>query len=472
MFDGAENNTTARRMSEGYMGNDLSASTQSWMTDYMNSPLYKKLYEQELAKTQNKNINQEFDTSVYSPLKNVPKDPIQTAQTLDEAIAAGDNEYINDLYDNAPEGMSWLESATTVFKEIVKGVGLVGKVSPQLAPVGAVVGAGKGIMDVFSENKQALTDYFKEQGLDGEDASKLVEAYGNRLETAATVYDRDPNREPANDHSAVNNILSLAGGGSESLPAGVTTIGQVNEQTISGMSWDQKMQAYDMSSIHTAIQGISDVDTDIQYQHTLADLSGIGLDPAEKEMLDTQRDLAIDRAIGEIESTFETEGESMVAQQIHNLGTNALGGTIGQSFVKRWQEREAQTKTDALSGIESQYLSASQSALNNQKQRQMDLWGKEYDSDVKQSELDLDKAKATASVQYNWDQSYLDRLATLRGQDIQAEQGNLDRLLKERMGNQEIGAWEDANDSAAWGGIIGAATSDGGWLDDISDWFS
>jgi hypothetical protein len=71
----------------------------------------------------------------------------------------------------------------------------------------------------------------------------------------------------------------------------------------------------------------------------------------------------------------------MVAQQIQNLGTNALGGTIGQGFIKRWQEREAAAKTGALQDIESTYLAAERQAIDQQKQRQIDMWGKEYEAE-------------------------------------------------------------------------------------------
>ena len=241
---------------------------------------------------------------------------------------------------------------------------------------------------------------------------------------------------------------------------------------VSNMSWEDKLQAYDMTSINSAMQAIKDVDTDVQYQHTLADLSGIGMDANEKALLDAQKGIAIDRAITEIEDTFAPEGESIIAQQIHNLGTNALGGTVGQGFVKRWQDREASAKTNALQDIESTYLAAERQGIDTAKQRQMDIWGKEYESDVKSAELGLDKTKAGAGLQYEWDRSYLDRLAQMRGQDITAEQQNLDRLLKERMGNQEYEAWEDSNMWTGIGGVVGSvAGSD--WFGDVaSSWFS
>jgi hypothetical protein len=263
-----------------------------------------------------------------------------------------------------------------------------------------------------------------------------------------------------------------------------------------------------------ALQKIKDVDTDIKYNHTLADLSGIQMDAREKALLDSQKNIAIDRALTTIEDTFSQEGESMVAQQIQNLGTNALGGTIGQGFVKRWQEREAAAKTGALQDIESIYLGAERQAIDMQKQRQVDIWGKEYEAEKSSAEmglnkaianydaqnqatvlalnkamaeynaeqeytqmsldkaktgfeaekstaeLSLDKAKAESLLQYQWDQSYLQDATTRRGQDISAEQANLDRLLQERMGNIEYGAWADTKSSAnTWGavGSIGGA---------------
>jgi hypothetical protein len=65
------------------------------------------------------------------------------------------------------------------------------------------------------------------------------------------------------------------------------------------------------------------------------------------------------------------------------LAQTLLGGTIGQGFVKRWQEREAAAKTGALQDIESTYLAAERQAIDQQKLRQIDMWGKEYDAEVR-----------------------------------------------------------------------------------------
>jgi hypothetical protein len=235
------------------------------------------------------------------------------------------------------------------------------------------------------------------------------------------------------------------------------------------------LTAFNQASIDSALQRIRDVDTDIEYNKTLADLSGIQMDATEKALLDSQKQIAIDRALNTIEDTFSQEGESMVAQQIQNLGANALGGTIGQGFVKRWQEREAAAKTGALQDIESTYLAAERQAIDQQKQRQIDMWDKDYDAEVKTAELSLDKAKAESLLQYQWDQSYLQDATTRRGQDITSEQANLDRLLNERMGNVSIGAYEDANKwstVAGVGGAIAGGIARSDWFGDIAtSWF-
>jgi hypothetical protein len=239
--------------------------------------------------------------------------------------------------------------------------------------------------------------------------------------------------------------------------------------------YQNTLGSFNQASINSAIQRILDVDTDIEYNKTLADLSGIQMDAKEKALLDAQKNIAIDRALTTIEDTFSQEGESMVAQQIQNLGTNALGGTIGQGFVKRWQEREAAAKTGALQDIESSYLAAERQGIDTQKQRQIDMWDKEYNSEVKTAELSLEKAKAESALQYQWDQSYIDDATTRRGQDISAEQANLDRLLQERMGSIEYGAWADTQSSAnTWGavGSIGGAIVGSDWFGDaIGSWF-
>jgi hypothetical protein len=205
-----------------------------------------------------------------------------------------------------------------------------------------------------------------------------------------------------------------------------------------------------------SMQSIKDADINIEYNHTLADLSGIQMDAQEKELLYAQKEIAIDRAITEIEDTFSFEGEAMVARQIQNLGSNALGGTIGQSFVKRWQEREAAAKTGALQDIESTYLSAERQAIDTQKQRQVDIWGKEFEADKTQAELNLEKSKSEALLGYQWGE-----LETTTGQ--KSKEAALDRALQERMGNKELGAWDEANVWSGVGSVAGAVVG--------SDWF-
>jgi len=251
--------------------------------------------------------------------------------------------------------------------------------------------------------------------------------------------------------------------------AGVPTPGDAPDGP--GPTIDQQIAQFDTASLEAARQAILDVDTDIQYQHTLAELSGIQLSDEEKSYFDTQKQTAIDRTIGEIEDTFAPLGETIIAQQIHNLGANALGGTIGQEFTNRWQEKKAKTKANAMSDIESTYLAAEQSELKQKKQWQLDMWGKEYDSDVKQAELNLDKNKSSALIQYDWDRNYLNNLTTRREQDLNVEQQNLDRLLRERMGNQEYEAWEDSNTWGAVGGIAGSVIGSDWFGDAIGSWF-
>jgi hypothetical protein len=70
------------------------------------------------------------------------------------------------------------------------------------------------------------------------------------------------------------------------------------------------LTAFNQASIDSALQRIRDVDTDIEYNKTLADLSGIQMDATEKALLDSQKQIAIDRALNTIEDTFSQEGES------------------------------------------------------------------------------------------------------------------------------------------------------------------
>ena len=235
-------------------------------------------------------------------------------------------------------------------------------------------------------------------------------------------------------------------------------------ETGGGMpSFQDRIDNYDTTAVEQAIAAISDVDTDIQYNHTLAELSGIGLDDQEREYYEAQKQLAINRALDQIENTFEPEGESIIAQQVYNLGENALGGTIGREFVNRWQERYDKAQTTALNEIESTYLAAQQSAIDRNKATQMEMWGKEYDADVKQAELDLDKAKSNALIQFDWDSKNLDRYVTMRGQDMNVEQAELDRILKDKMGEQEYSAYKSGNKWTLFGSLGSAAVK--------SDWF-
>jgi len=320
-------------------------------------------------------------------------------------------------------------------------------------PVAAIGGVVSSVMasnkDKVEQIKASLKNY----------NPSLTDAQAEALaRDAVTTAMKSMSAEGAFDGSGKsgsgNTVDAIAQNTAKGLVSNPAALTATADAVIKG-AWDEKLKTYDMASITAAMKAVKDVDTDIEYNHTLADLSGIGMDANEKALLNQQKQIAMDRAIGEIQDTFSTEGESLIAQQIYNLGTNALGGTIGQEFVKRWQEREVKAKTNAMQDIESSYLAAERSAIDKNKQLQTELWGQEYNADVKSAELALDKTKAGASLQYQWDQSNLDRLAQLRGQDITAEQANLDRLLQERMGNTSLGAWEDANKYSAIGSAIG-----------------
>jgi len=184
----------------------------------------------------------------------------------------------------------------------------------------------------------------------------------------------------------------------------------------------------------TGFKKLKEVGEDIEYQQTLANLSGIKLSEDETKYLDEQRDIAIDRAMAEIEDTFGEQTGQLIAQQVYNLGGNALGGTIGQSFMKKWQEKEAKMKTDSLADIESMYLGTKEQRLSEKKQHQMDLWG-----------MDYDKYKFDTGVNFQWDQNALDR------------------SLQERIGNQEIEAWDESNKWTGLGSLAGSVVG--------SDWF-
>ncbi len=184
----------------------------------------------------------------------------------------------------------------------------------------------------------------------------------------------------------------------------------------------------------TGFKKLKEVGEDIEYQQTLANLSGIELSEDETKYLDEQRDIAVDRAMVEIEDTFGEQTGQLIAQQVYNLGGNALGGTIGQSFMKKWQEKEAKMKTDSLADIESMYLGTKEQRLSEKKQHQMDLWG-----------MDYDKYKFDTGINFQWDQNALDR------------------SLQERIGSQEINAWDDANKWSGLGSLAGSVVG--------SDWF-
>ena len=364
-----------------------------------------------------------------------------------------------DLSQNQKSALTYISAQTDNRIQTAIGRGLTGAMG---APMGAALGGFASIFDIISDADEISKQAQEAIGLSDEDMEavnktwtdvKVALAPENNIQSSS---DFDPNTQTILNGQVVNQ-----GEYQNALTDGIAD----------PTSWEDKIKQYDTASIDAAMQAIRDVDTDITYQHTLADLSGIGMDANEKALLDSQKGIAIDRAITEIEDTFAPEGESIIAQQIHNLGTNALGGTIGQGFVKRWQEREAKAKTGALQDIESTYLAAERQGIDSAKQRQMDLWSKEYEGDVKSAELGLDKNKAGAMLQYDWDRSYLDRLATMRGQDISAEQANLDRLLKERMGNTEYDAWQDSNKWGAVGGVVGSVAGSDWFGDVVSGWF-
>ena len=312
----------------------------------------------------------------------------------------------------------------------------------------------------YSKN-QAIRDQLSSLGMPKD---KIDQALG--LAYTSKV---DPNTQIGGDLAPeqlnmANQLITAMQKGPEAIQTFTNTL-QTQADNLG--KYGQTLSAFNQASIESALQRIRDVDTDIEYNKTLADLSGIQMDATEKALLNSQKQIAIDRALTTIEDTFSQEGDHIVAQQIQNLGTNALGGTIGQGFIKRWQEREAAAKTGALQDIESTYLAAERQAIDQQKQRQIDMWGKEYDADKATAEMSLDKAKAEGLLQYQWDQSYLQNATTRRGQDITSEQANLDRLLNERMGNVSIGAYEDANKWSTVAGVGGAIA--GGIAK--SDWF-
>ena len=423
-------------------------------------------------KTAANNFTQGVDTSIpYS-------DRLNSYKTNAAAIRANWGDSVTKAYDDFfnenPAAAELREMAEYDRDNNIAGILSKGAVGSLFAsPATMAMGVGAGVVKSLFDRKSDYQKKAEEMGYTGEELTSIVDAALQGDKKVRTAIAATPG---FGEHGTEYSSSDVSGG---NLPVSsnpqinqMATMAQEAQDTgIANMSWEDKIKAYDMTSINNAMQAIKDVNTDVDYQHTLADLSGIGMDANEKALLDSQKGIAIDRAITEIEDTFAPEGESIIAQQIHNLGTNALGGTIGQGFVKRWQEREAKAKTGALQDIESTYLAAERQGIDSAKQRQMDMWGKEYESDVKSAELGLNKSKSTAALQYDWDRSYLDRLATMRGQDITAEQQNLDRLLKERMGNIEYDAWQDSN---KWGGVAGVVGSVAGsdWFGDVvSGWF-
>ena len=383
----------------------------------------------------------------------------------------------DDFFSENPAAAELREMAEYDRDNNIAGILSKGAVGSLFASPGTMaMGVGAGVVKSLFDRKSDYQKKAEEMGYTGEELTSIVDAALQGDKKVRTAIAATPGfGEHGTEYSSSDVSGGLPVSSNPQINQMATMAQEAQDTGISNMSWEDKIKAYDMTSINSAMQAIKDVDTDITYQHTLADLSGIGMDANEKALLDSQKGIAIDRAITEIEDTFAPEGESIIAQQIHNLGTNALGGTIGQGFVKRWQEREAKAKTGALQDIESTYLAAERQGIDSAKQRQMDLWGKEYESDVKSAELGLDKSKSTAALQYDWDRSYLDRLAQMRGQDISAEQQNLDRLLKERMGNIEYDAWQDTQKSAnLWGAVsgIGGGIAQSDWFGDVvSGWF-
>ena len=317
-----------------------------------------------------------------------------------------DPEHMNTQVGGVGEGIGLWGGVKSALKNAIKsGPSLVGMIG------GGLTGLNRDVKAQYVSNVRANAPHLTE-----EQANTIVDRSLAEISSRAMEQTQGMSDSARNDYMETN-IDGI--------------VDSAFQNTTSGTSVTQK---YDTVAAQNAIKTVQEIDTDIKYQHTLADLSGISIDPQEKKLLDAQKDIAIDRAINEIEDTFAAEGESMVSKLIHNLGTNALGGTIGQGFVKRWQEREAKVKTDALQGIESTYLGAEQQATTAQKDYQVGIWDKQYAADIASAQLGI----------------------TLRGQNIAAEQGAT-----------AYKAWEDANKWGAIGGVVGGI---GGSLIK-SDWF-
>jgi len=320
----------------------------------------------------------------------------------------------------------------------------------------------------------------KEQGLTGSKAilaaqKILTSKYGNKKGDPQYAFIGTYNAigNIINDKSAWNSLQKVDAStilsGSTGTPAQNTTTGEtmpnqlffrpLQEQLQSALGGQPATQA-ETDRLNSIMDNFEKVNTDIKFIHDLTELEGVTLSDEEKGFLETMRQNATTNLTDAVnESTIEL-AEQKIADLVNR---GVLQGNIGSEAISKIYEKAGKVVGEQSRNIESDIANIGFQTLEQKKANQMNLWGKELEADIASATTGTDKWKSmgllettSQGMKQDWNQSLINALTTMRGQDISKEIAGTQAGTSLSLANKELDVWKDVNKQSNWANI-GAA---------------
>jgi len=242
----------------------------------------------------------------------------------------------------------------------------------------------------------------------------------------------------------------------------------------------------DMTAFNAAMDELEKVNTDIKFIGSMAELENVTLSDEEKGFLETIRSNATTNMINTVNESTANIAESRIADMVNR---GVLQGSIGRETIAKIYETAGKVIGEQSRNIESDIAGMGVGILEQKKQNQMGLWGKQLEADVASTGASLDKWKSIATgelaasgqklqgdisstgasldkwkgvalgelsgtgQQQEWNQNLIQALTTMRGQDTSLAAARLGAETNLSMANKEMDVWKDVNEQSNWANI-------------------